>query len=249
MAERRVSSVDWSRGSGTAFNTWFSPSPGEFLLQQLAHRHSVRAALRGDGLIRLVRTSLAEQVQYAPGDDAVEEPLAVDIRWKHGLRARAQRAEEVIHLAVLRADRSLQVFLQRAAQRRRLAAGGDGDLDAVLVDDGRDDELAEGRDVDDVDRNAAGPAGGGGLLVYALMVGRGDDDVRPVQIARFVQLTADLEAAFARPLLNLIGELGRDDPDLFSLFHHRLRLARADASATDDEDIAPFDVEVDGVVR
>src|SRR5215213_4260865 len=153
-----------------------SEKPG---LHPFADRYARFLAGRPDGLVRLPPPPLPEHVQNAAGDDAVEEAFAVDVGWQNRLCTVAQRAEKVVHFGVFRTDHPLQIFLQCSRDRGRIAAGRDGDLDRAALDDGRDDELAERRHVDDVDRNAAAPAVGGDLLVHALMVGGGDDDVRP----------------------------------------------------------------------
>src|SRR5260221_7378155 len=101
--------------------------------QHVADRYAVGPAFGGNRLIRFAGTAFAQHRQYAPGDDAVEETLAVDVRRQDGLGALPQRAEEVVDLAVLGADRPRQGFLPRAGQGRRLAARGDGGLDTVLL--------------------------------------------------------------------------------------------------------------------
>src|SRR4029077_2508500 len=102
------------------------------------------------GAVRLITAPLAQHLDDAAGKDAVKESLAIDIRRQDLLRRGPKSAEEIIELRVLGADELLQILFQSASQRRRFAAGGDGELNGAAFDDRRHDEFAQMRHVDDV---------------------------------------------------------------------------------------------------
>jgi hypothetical protein len=104
------------------------------------------------------------------------------------------------------------------------------------------------RDVDDVHRDLAAPAVAGDAAVDALVIGGRDHDRRALEVILFVALAANLDHAVLCPLLDLFGEVRRDDGDARAVLQHRLGFARADITAADDQNIALFDVEVNGVV-
>ena len=106
----------------------------------------------------------------ASSDDAVEETLAILVRRQDFFRRRPKRAEEIVDLGVFGADELLQVFFERASERRRFASRRDGNVDRAFLDNRRHDEFAQIRHVHDIDRNLALSTIGGDARVHALIV-------------------------------------------------------------------------------
>src|SRR5438270_377238 len=193
-----------------------------------------------DRLERLAPPSVPQQVEHSGGDDAVEEPFAVDVGRQHALRRLPQRPEQIIDLGILRPDRPLQVFFQRPSKCGRFAAGRDGDLNRSLLNDRRHDELAQVRDVDDVHRNLAPAAIARHPCVDARIVRRRDYDRSAVEVRLAVCFMTDRQRSVALPRRDLVSDLRTDDRHAAAVPHHRLRLARAHSSAAADQPVLNY---------
>ena len=80
--------------------------------------------------------------------------------------------------------RGLDPLPQQSCQHWRHASGGDCDGDRITIDDGRHEEAAQIRTIDDVDRNAACLCSGGQRLLVSIRCVRADGQCAAIEVRR-----------------------------------------------------------------
>src|SRR3954447_18508256 len=180
-------------------------------------RRSVTAWTLGRGRRRVLLARPRDEVQHGrlvavaqerdrvrrAVDDRLEELLAVLVGGQRALGPAADVVEHDRQARVLLAELLRDLALHALGQRRRGARRRDRDGQRARAQDRRQDEVAQRRDVDDVDEHRA-PFG---VLVDrdvdVGVVGRGDRDERRLEVADLVLAADPLDRALGRQFLEL----------------------------------------------
>ena len=185
-------------------------------------------------------------------DDPLEEVLAVVVGGERALGPAAHVVQDHGELGVGLAELVGDLALHALRERGRGALGRDRDRHRALADDRREDEVAERRDVDDVDEHR--PALG--VLVDADVdvgvVGRRDDDEGALEVGGLVGALLPVDRALLGELRQRVDRVGRDQRHVAAAGEQALDLLEADVAAADDHALAaaePQAGDVDGRVE
>jgi hypothetical protein len=144
-------------------------------------------------------------------DDALEERLAVLVGRQRALRPAAHLVEQHRQAGVRLAELVGDLALDPLGQRGGGARGGDRDRERAGAHDRGQDEVAQRRDVDDVDEHRP-PLG---VLVHADVdvgvVGGGDRDEGRLEVAGLVVALQPLDRSLGGELTKLRYRLGRHE--------------------------------------
>src|SRR5581483_1559120 len=163
-------------------------------------------------------------------DELAEEVAALLVRPVVRLHPRTQLPQPLRELDVLPADLRAEAVAELLRERRRGAAGGDGERDRPGAMDGREDDAAELGHVDDVAEERARLGVRVDAPVQRRVRGGGDDEEAAVEVGAPVRAADPLDAE----LRELRLRLRRDDGDGGAALDEPARLLDTRPAGADD---------------